>query len=197
MTSLCEKQLLSRLSRRDQSAFAHIFDLQMGHVYRFCYSVVLDRQTAEDATQEVFARLWLHTPEWSETYTLKTWLLSVARNVCIDLIRSRSAAYEKHHAYFQSLWREDMISAPSVERDMDQGLQTQKIKHALFTLPARQRQAISLVYYAGIKNGQAAKIMNLSPSVFDTLLARGRRNLRLRLQDQEQLLKESFLHDTA
>jgi RNA polymerase sigma-70 factor (ECF subfamily) len=52
---------------------------------------------------------------------------------------------------------------------------------ALTTLPERQRSAIILCHYQELSNKDAASILEVSVDALESLLARGRRNLKTRL----------------
>jgi RNA polymerase sigma-70 factor (ECF subfamily) len=52
----------------------------------------------------------------------------------------------------------------------------------LAELPERQRAALTLCFYEGLSNGEAADILSLSVGAVESLLVRARRTLRERLQ---------------
>ncbi len=58
---------------------------------------------------------------------------------------------------------------------------------ALARLPARQREAIVLAHYQDLPAVEAAAIMGVSIEALESLLARGRRSLRLALADLQAL----------
>ena len=55
-----------------------------------------NREDAADITQEVLIRLW-NNMENIKTQTVKSWLITVTRNFCIDMNR------KKHEQYFSEL----------------------------------------------------------------------------------------------
>jgi len=58
-------------------------------------------------------------------------------------------------------------------------------------LPARQRLAITLCHYQDLPQIEAANILDISVRAYESLLARGRRNLRTQLERYKQDLLES------
>ena len=66
---------------------------------------------------------------------------------------------------------------------LDRGQRLTPIRRALAELPARQRTAIVLTYSEGMSNTQVADILDTSVSAVETLLIRGKQNLRARLSD--------------
>jgi RNA polymerase sigma-70 factor (ECF subfamily) len=57
------------------------------------------------------------------------------------------------------------------------------VEAALGALPERQRAAISLVHYQGMSNAEAAEVLGVKVRALESLLARGRQQLRERLRD--------------
>ncbi len=80
-----EPSLLVRALGGDPVAFSEVYRRYRVPVFGFCLARLLDRAAAEDATQEVFVRL-LATGDGS-IRNLKGWLFTVARNVCVDVVR--------------------------------------------------------------------------------------------------------------
>jgi RNA polymerase sigma factor (sigma-70 family) len=74
----------------------------------------------------------------------------------------------------------DEAALPGV--GLDDGRVGREIARALETLPERQKAAILLCHFKECGNIEAAEIMGLSVEALESLLARGRRALRARLQ---------------
>ena len=60
----------------------------VAHCYRFLGSL----HDAEEATQEAFVRAWQHREGFRGDSSTRTWLLSIATRVCLDLLRGRKRA---------------------------------------------------------------------------------------------------------
>ena len=58
-----------------------------------------------------------------------------------------------------------------------------RVATAIDKLPSRQRSAITLTYGEGMTNAQVAEILDTSVSAVETLLVRGKQNLRRALGD--------------
>ncbi|MAZ00241.1 MAG: hypothetical protein CMH32_06885 [Micavibrio sp.] len=68
---------------------------------------------------------------------------------------------------------------------MEQEYVKKTIDQAFFLLPERQKEAITLVYYNGCTGQEASEIMGLTVSALESLLVRGRRNLKRHLEKQQ------------
>ncbi len=68
-----------------------------GQVHARCLWLLGDRAEAEDATQEVFAKAFVHRAELLDVQATLGWLLRIATNHCLNLLRANRA-----------LWREEV-----------------------------------------------------------------------------------------
>lgn len=72
----------------DEVSFAAWIRQTQAEVWRLCAHLV-DRQAADDVTQEVYVRAWRALPAFRGDASARTWLLSIARRTCADAVRSR------------------------------------------------------------------------------------------------------------
>lgn len=91
-----EKELVASLKSRDQQAFGYLYDNYAPALYGVIIKVLNDEETAKDLLQEVFVKIW----RGIETYDpsrgrLYTWMLNIARNAAIDMLRSSGFNKEK------------------------------------------------------------------------------------------------------
>jgi RNA polymerase sigma-70 factor (ECF subfamily) len=126
---------------------------------------------AEDLAQEAFLRLWKNPSQIREGAALKGWLMRVASNAVIDRgRRPRGDALEDAPEIADPQARPD---AP-----LDRAEAARLVDGRIAALPARQREALSLVYFEGMTNIEAAAVMEVSVDALESLLARARRSLK-------------------
>jgi RNA polymerase sigma-70 factor (ECF subfamily) len=96
-------------------------------------------------------------------------------NQCYDRLRRRPTAPLEA--------AEDMADDAALpDTGLDEGVLAREIARALDVLPERQRVAILLCHFRELGNIEAAEIMGISVEALESLLARGRRGLRSRLE---------------
>lgn len=82
-----QTRLLLAARDGDEVCFAAWVRQTQAEVWRLCAHLV-DRQAADDVTQEVYVRAWRALPAFRGDASGRTWLLSIARRTCADAIRS-------------------------------------------------------------------------------------------------------------
>lgn len=165
--------LMARLKLGDGGAFAELLDRHTSAVAGFSYRMTGSAAEADDIAQETFLRLWRGRERWEPRAQVRTWLLRVAHNLCIDRFRRREVVTNE----FPDLPDGRPSAAAEVQRRQVERI----VNEAVAALPDRQRAALGLVYYEGLSNIEAAQVLDVSIDALESLLARGRRSLRQNL----------------
>ena len=172
-----DAELIQRAGKGEARAAEHIVHRHAERLIRLSKRMLGDAAEAEDVAQEVFLRFWKAAPHWrSGEAKLQTWMHRVALNLCYDRLRRR----EKPDAE-AGLSLADPAASPG-----DVWLQTQRaerVRSALAQLPDRQRAAIALCHFEEASNIDAASMLGVSVDALESLLARGRRALKIMLAD--------------
>lgn len=80
------------LTRNDRAEdlFENWYRCHHGALQNYCTRFLRDGATAADVTQEALLRAWTRRDQFETEAQVRPWLFRVARNLCIDIIRSRS-----------------------------------------------------------------------------------------------------------
>lgn len=81
------EEAISRAKKNDQKAFNYLLDLYWDNVYGFQLKRVQNENDAEDITIQTFSRAFDRIETFDEKYTFKTWLITISKNIHIDLVR--------------------------------------------------------------------------------------------------------------
>jgi RNA polymerase sigma-70 factor (ECF subfamily) len=166
--------LMSRVARSDQSAYRELTRRHLPAMLGLARRILGNAADAEDVAQEAMLRVWTHAPRWQPLAAFRTWLTRVVVNLCLDRKRRRPwVALEAAG--------EIVDPTPGVTETAEQTERERMLSAAIAELPARQRSAIVLTYSEGMSNAQVAEILDTSVSAVETLLIRGKQNLRARL----------------
>lgn len=83
--------LVEAARRGRPGAFEAIVRAHQDRVYAFCSRMLSDREEALDAAQDVFLAAYRNLAGFRGDASLSTWLLKIAANRCLNVIRRRSA----------------------------------------------------------------------------------------------------------
>jgi RNA polymerase sigma-70 factor (ECF subfamily) len=166
-----DEALMARVARGDERAFREIARRHVPAMLGLARRILGNAADAEDVAQEAMLRVWTHAARWQPLALLRTWLSRVVVNLCLD--RKRKAAWVDLDAAGDIADPAPLAgeSAEAAERD-------RLLAAAIADLPARQRAAIVLSYTEGRSNAQVAEILDTTVSAVETLLVRGKQNLR-------------------
>ncbi|MFT4089497.1 MAG: RNA polymerase sigma factor [Asticcacaulis sp.] len=175
-----DEELIDRVGRGDIAATQTLVTRKLPRMLALARRLLGDAAEAEDVAQEALLRLWKQAAHWVPGRAkLDTWLHKVAVNLCYDRLRKRR----------------EMVDAADIElvdeqadpaRQLDQLEVSAQVEAALNALPERQKLAIVLCYYQELSNIEAASLMDVSVDALESLLSRGRRQLRSLLSGQQQ-----------
>src|SRR6266576_1121253 len=88
--TVSDEALLTGLGSGDPDAAAAFVDRFQRRVFGMTLSILQDRQAAEEAAQEAFVRAWRHASAYDPRRgTVAAWLLTIARNVSINMLPTR------------------------------------------------------------------------------------------------------------
>src|SRR5437868_4773903 len=87
-----DPRLAARAATGDQRAFAGLFERHHRPLLAFATRLTDSQADGEDVCQHTFTALWQHLQHRSVPQRLRGWLYAVARNRCLDVLRSPDRA---------------------------------------------------------------------------------------------------------
>lgn len=187
-----DESLMAAIATHDERAFSALYDRYADLVFSASLRVLLDRQLAEDATQDIFVRLW----QRPETFVpargrFLSWLMSVTRNRSVDELRSRGRRSRREAATMEGA-EAPAANVPSSHLDdpahAAQVLEQQlEVRAALETLPVDQRKALELAYFGGLTQQEIAFALHEPLGTVKTRIRLGMQKLRAALEQDRQV----------
>jgi RNA polymerase sigma factor (sigma-70 family) len=171
-----EQELVSLLKSRDPRAFGYLYDNYSGALLGIINQIVDDMDLANDVLQDVFVNIWRKIESYDPGKgRLFTWMLNIARNASIDLIRS--SAYQ------------NMKRTKDIEDSYDLGtsnelLQVDHIglKKVLDKLKEEHRVLVELSYFKGYTHEEISEIEDIPLGTVKTRIRNALKQLREILQ---------------
>lgn len=118
-------------------------------VLRYCYLHLADKNYAEDATQEVFARFFRTFDNYRHYGKAQNYLYVIAANICRDFYR------KMRESSLEELKEEPVWEMPPLEQRLD-------VHIALDKLPPELREVSILFFFQQLKQGEIARILGIS-----------------------------------
>lgn len=144
------------------------------------------RGQAEDLAQEVFLRIYRSRKRYVPGSKFSTWLFTIANNVALNALRTRSRRHEVQAAArtsgpMDAPPLDEMALAASGQmpaRQLDKAEMREVVREALHMLSERQRLAVLLSKFEEMSYADIAAAMDMTPKAVKSLLSRARDNLR-------------------
>ena len=168
--------LMAAIANGDRNAFQIFLSRHIYAVVQFARRYMTNLADAEDIAQETFFRTWQKAATWSpQGHSPRSWLYRIAYNLCIDEVRKRPASEEITDN------TTDCVT-DTFEATLENTTELEQLTRSFKQLPERQHTAITLCALQGLSNKEAAAAMDISVDALESLLSRGRRQLRNLLQ---------------
>lgn len=84
-----DKKLIADYLEGDTNALALLIERNLKLVYRYAFRITRDVEDAKDITQETFVKVWRNIGKFDLDKNFRTWLLGIAHNTAIDLLRKK------------------------------------------------------------------------------------------------------------
>jgi RNA polymerase sigma-70 factor, ECF subfamily len=142
----------------DPTTFARMYDDHARGVHGAALRILGDPARAQDVTQDVFLRVWRNPGRFdARRGELGSYLRLMARSRALDLWREGQAAGRARDRLEVAAGHDEprIEERPSAvaEREEDR----EAVRHALRRLPASQREALVLAYWAGLTADEIAR----------------------------------------
>lgn len=160
---------LEQMARGEQAGLAGLYHATRDGVYAFALSLLKNAHDAEDVMQETYLALWNAAGTYRTQGKPMAWVLTVARNLCLQKLRQR----QRQADLPQEDW-EPWLRAK-------EGLSTEErllLEHCLGQLEDRERQVVVLHAVAGLKHREIAQLLELPLSTVLSRYARALKKLK-------------------
>jgi RNA polymerase sigma factor (sigma-70 family) len=169
-----DEVLLEQIRRGDEQALAQLTNRHSRAAFRLALRVIRDPNLAEDAVQDAFIDLWRKTRSYdANRSTALTWILTLVHRRAVDIVR-----HENHRRQRQGQPTIANPLQPSAEEAADLRHRRRLVQQALAQLPATERKALELAYYAGLTQSQIATHLGQPLGTTKARTFKGLRRLR-------------------
>ena len=165
--------------------FATLYRSHYPRVLGLCRRLLGGVGSAEDATQEVFLRAFRALDRYDSRQPFAAWVLGIAGNHCIDLVRRRAQGAKLFADYDADAAALDDSEPTALDALVDAERATE-IRAAIAALPDRYRLPIVLAYYNESSYDEIAHALGVTRNHVGVLLLRARQQLRRELAGTQE-----------
>lgn len=145
-------ELYQKVQEENKEALEMLYDRYEKLLFSFSYKMLKQKEFAEEAVQDVFMKLWRKKGIYTEDKgKFSSWILTVTRNACIDLIRKQ----QKNEVEILEI-DIDYDRTESVEEAVTWNEEREVLKKAVSTLTDEQQDIVEMFYFKGYSQADIA-----------------------------------------
>jgi RNA polymerase sigma factor (sigma-70 family) len=186
--ALSDVVLVQQARDGKQNAFEMLVQRYSTILLNFSLFYVKEHTQACDILQQVWLRLFLALPTLHTERSLKSWLLQVTHNCCIDELRHRRAL---HFSELEANREQQEVpehftlldSTPSPEEIAELHELRQRLQQAIHALPPKYQAIVTLRYTAQLRFSEIAQMLRIPEASAKTSMQRAKKMLRSSLRE--------------
>ena len=185
-----DKKLARRASRGDVGAFSGLVQEHSGLVYRVALRV-LGARDAQDASQEVWVRVWRNIGNFRGDSAFTTWLYRITMNTCLSLRQKESRREQRQYDGEMPFLAEPGGGDADPEASALNAERREEIEAALEHVRDDHRAALVLRHMEGLSYAEIAEVLDVPDGTAKGWVSRGRAAMLVALS------KENGHHEPA
>jgi len=160
-----------------QTEFLNIVMPFKDKVFRLAKRLLVSREEAEDATQEILLKLWKNKKQFNKYKNIEAFSMTMTKNLCLDKLKSKQAQNLKivHSNY------ED--KSVSLQKQVELNDSVNWVGKIIEELPEQQKLVLQLRDIEQYEFEEIEKVLKMKPTAVRVALSRARKAIR------EQLIK--------
>lgn len=153
-------EAIERAKTNDQKAFNYLLDLFWDDVYGFQLKRIKNENDAEDITIRAFSRAFDKIKSFDSNYKFKTWLITISKNIHIDLLRKEKNNVSKITSVNDKSVYHILDESPSVEDKLIKEQNLEKLLRDIKKLKPHYQKVINLRYFQELSYKEISQELN-------------------------------------
>lgn len=177
--SFADAELIRRVQAGDRGAVDDLYERFRRPAFALARRVLADDTLAEDVLQDVFLTVWKDPFAFdSARGSFGSWLLAMVHHKAVDAVRREESHRRRQSRAEDDLRLSEPIATREVEDEAWNRVVSDRVRAALQTLPAPQREALTLAYYGGYTQREVAALTDTPLGTVKTRMLAGMRRLK-------------------
>lgn len=165
----------SYLKTQASKCFTVLYERYAGKIYSKCISMLKDEALAQDATQEVFTKIFLNLAKFSGKSKFSTWVYSITYNYCIDYIRRTK---KKKDTLTDEIEKVADVAEEIPDTELLE-MEVEQLKKVLEELPAGDTAILMMKYQDGMSIKEIGEVIDKTESAVKMRIKRAKEKARL------------------
>jgi len=144
-------------------------------LYRLAKRLLVSKEEAEDATQEILMKLWSKNKKMNGYNNVEAYAMIMTKNFCLDRLKSKQAANLR---LVHTNYKDENVSLQTQVEVRDSLCWIEKIME---TLPEQQKMVLQLRDVEHYEYAEIAELLDMSSSAVRVSLSRARKTVRDKL----------------
>jgi RNA polymerase sigma-70 factor (ECF subfamily) len=177
--SASDRDAVRDVRRGDREAFGHLVQRYQTRLFSLVLMIVRQPAGAEEIAQDAFVRAYTHIDRYDDTRPFYPWLAAIAVRLAQNWLRRHGRTMRFEGASVETA-KEPTTSAAALSA-LIADERSRGLWQAMASLSPGERTALILYYRDGMAVRDVARALGVTSGTIKTLLFRGRRHLRARL----------------
>ncbi|MGB5667329.1 MAG: sigma-70 family RNA polymerase sigma factor [Maribacter sp.] len=161
-----------------QSEFLNVVMPFKDKLYRLAKRLLVSREEAEDATQEILMKLWSKNESIGKYNNVEAFAMTMTKNFCLDRLKSKQAGNLK---LVHSNYGDDNSS---LQRQVEANDSVGWVQKIMEELPEQQKMVLQLRDVEEYDFDEIGELLDMQPTAIRVTLSRARKTVREKLMQK-------------
>jgi RNA polymerase sigma-70 factor (ECF subfamily) len=167
--------LLAAVAKADEAAFERLYQATRAKLYGVVLRILRRADLADEVMQETYLKVWSSAGQFNPALASPiTWMLAIARNRAIDLVRRKSETSIEEEPEAMEVAAD--TPDPLAKREMSEELR--RLLACMGRLDQERRRLVLLAYFSGWSRDQLAAEFDKPVNTIKTWLRRALFDIR-------------------
>ncbi len=187
-----DNELMQGILEKDSRAFSELYDRYNGMMVNYFYKMLWqDKEKAQDFMQDLFAKIIEKPKLYDLSRNFKTWLFSVANNMCKNEYRKQSIRHNTSYDIEEGLQIKD--TGMNAMDNLQDSQFSEKLKLELDKLDEKQKSAFVMRYFQELSIKEIAETLHISEGTVKSRLFYTLKKLTVSLKEFAPQLAKMIL----
>lgn len=171
------EEYIESVLKGNVDSFTNIISAYQQKIFRYCYHMLGNFQEAEDATQEVFLKVYKNLASYKKNTSFNGWIYKISYNYCISVLRKRKLLSK--FEFIEGL----LVQKTSTNLEYEAESFSEALHDALQKLSYEDRTILILRFVEDYPYKDIGDMFNKSPTTVRKRLERSKSKLRNLLEE--------------